>query len=104
MSWTRGPHASSVSVIASCSSLKCSVALRYRRHCLSRYAQDQHNTLLSLHKDCQQLAQGLSALQVLEVVEAVGKLNGERPKRAQESFESQKGHRTKFPMLCRCWR
>ncbi|CAL5225933.1 g8728 [Coccomyxa viridis] len=36
---------------------------------------------------------------VLEVVEAVGKLDGERLKRAQEWFEGQKGQRKKFLML-----
>jgi len=38
-------------------------------------------------------------MQVLEVVEAVGKLDGERLKRAQECFESQKGQQRKFLML-----
>ena len=36
---------------------------------------------------------------MLEVVEAVGKLDGERLKRAQEWFEGQKGQRKKFLML-----
>ena len=42
---------------------------------------------------------GVSSLQVLEVVEAVGKLDGESLKRAQEWFESQKQQRKKFLML-----
>lgn len=36
---------------------------------------------------------------MLEVAEAVGKLDGERLKRAQEWFEGQEGQRKKFLML-----
>ena len=55
--------------------------------------------LISMHRILLILHKAHMMLQVLEVVEAVGKLDGERLKRAQECFEGQKGQRKKFLML-----